>query len=130
MALLPSTGGRAGLLSTDVLDLHVTEHGTNARVVTVGGEIDALTAPELGVLLTAQLAAAPLVVVDLERVRFLGSAGLSVLFAANERATRENRYLWLVFPHRGMVNRALEVTGLYEQFNVAETVAAALINSL
>ncbi|MBV8992317.1 MAG: STAS domain-containing protein [Pseudonocardiales bacterium] len=79
MALLPSTQGRAGPLSTDVLDLHVTEHGTDARVVTVRGEIDALTAPELGGLLTAQLAAAPLVVVDLERVRFLGSAGLSVL---------------------------------------------------
>jgi anti-sigma B factor antagonist len=93
MAPLPSTQGRAGPLSTSVLDLHVTEHGTDARVVTVGGEIDALTAPELGVLLTAQLAAAPLVVVDLERVRFLGSAGLSVLFAANERATRESRYL-------------------------------------
>jgi hypothetical protein len=55
---------------------------------------------------------------------------LSVLFAANELAIRENRDLWLVFPHRGMVNRALEVTGLGERFNVAETVAAALINSL
>jgi hypothetical protein len=53
-----------------------------------------------------------------------------VLFAANELATRENRYLWLVFPHRGMINQALEVTGLSEQFNVAETVVAALINSL
>jgi anti-sigma B factor antagonist len=115
-------------LSSDVLNLQVTEHGTDARVVTVGGEIDALTAPELDALLTAQLAAASLVV-DLERVRFLGSAGLSVLFAANELATRENRYLWLVFPQRGMVNRALEVTDLGERFNVAETVSAALINS-
>lgn len=130
MALLPSMLGRAGPASCDILDLQVTEHGTDARVVTVGGEIDALTAPELGALLTAQLAAAPLVVVDLERVRFLGSAGLSVLFAANEFATRENRSLWLVFPHRGMVNRALEVTGLREQYNTAETVAAALMNSL
>lgn len=130
MALLPSTLGRVGPLSSDALELQVTEHGTDARVVTVGGEIDALTAPELGALLTAQLAAASLVVVDLERVRFLGSAGLSVLFAANELATRENCCLWLVFHHRGMVNRALEVTGLREQYNVAETVSAALINSL
>ena len=130
MALLPSPLGRTGLLSSDVLDLQVTEHGTDARVVTVGGEIDALTAPDLGALLTAQLAAASLVVVDLERVRFLGSAGLSVLFAANELATRENRYLWLVLSHRGTVNRALEVTGLREQYNIAETVSAALINSL
>lgn len=129
MAQLPSTLGRAGPLSSDVLDLQVTEHGPHVRVVTVGGEIDALTAPELGALLTAQLAAASLVV-DLERVRFLGSAGLSVLLAANELATRENRYLWLVVPRRGMANRALEATGLDERFNVAETVAAALINSL
>ena len=130
MTLLPSTRGSAGPLSSDVLDLQVTEHGPHARVVTVGGEIDALTAPELGALLTAQLAAALLVVVDLERVRFLGSAGLSVLVAANELASQENRCLWLVFPRQGMVNQALEVTDLSERFNVAETVSAALVNSL
>ena len=130
MAQLSSTLGRAGPWSSEVLDVQVTEHGPHVRVVTVGGEIDALTAPELGVLLSAQLAAASLVVVDLERVWFLGSAGLSVLFVANELATRENCYLWLAFPRRGMANRALEVTGLGERFNVAETVAAALINSL
>ena len=130
MAQLPGTLGRTGPLSSDVLDLQVSEHGPHARVVSVGGEIDALTAPELGALLATQLAAASLVVVDLERVRFLGSAGLSVLFAANELAIRENRSLWLVLPRRGMVNRTLEVTGLSEQFNIAETVVAALINSL
>jgi anti-sigma B factor antagonist len=129
MAQLPSTLGRAGPLPPDVLDLQVTDHGPHVRVVTVEGEIDALTAPELGALLTAQLATASLVVVDLERVRFLGSAGLSVLLAANELATRENRYLWLAFPRRGMANRALEETGLSERFNIAETVTAALINS-
>ena len=130
MAQLPSTMGRAGPLSSDILDLQVTEHGPHARVVTVAGEIDALTAPKLGAVLTAQLAATEVLVIDLARVRFLGSAGLSVLFAANELATRQDRCLWLVFPYQGMVNRALEVTGLSEQFNLAETVAAALINSL
>jgi anti-sigma B factor antagonist len=130
MAPLPSALGSAGPLSCDLLDLQVTEHGPHARVVTVTGEIDALTAPKLGALLTAQLAATSVLVIDLARVRFLGSAGLSVLFAANELAIRENRYLWLVFPHRGMVNRALEATDLSAQFNIAETVVAALINSL
>jgi anti-anti-sigma factor len=110
--------------------MRVTEHGPHARVVTVGGEIDALTAPKLGALLTAHLAATSVLVIDLARVRFLGSAGLSVLFAANELASTGNQSLWLVFPRRGMVNRALEVIGLSEQFNVAETVVAALINSL
>jgi len=130
MALIPSTLGSAGPLSSDLLDLQVTEHGPHARVVTVTGEIDALTAPKLGAMLTAQLAATSVLVIDLARVRFLGSAGLSVLFAANELATWENRHLWLVFHYQGMVNRALEVTGLSEQFNIAETVVGALINSL
>jgi len=130
MALIPSTLGSAGPLSSDLLDLQVTEHGPHARVVTVTGEIDALTAPKLGTTLTAQLAATSVLVIDLAKVRFLGSAGLSVLFAANELAIRENRHLWLVFHYRGIVSRALEVTDLSEQFNIAETVVGALINSL
>ncbi|HEY6425085.1 MAG TPA: hypothetical protein VIY28_17955 [Pseudonocardiaceae bacterium] len=36
----------------DILGLQVTEHGSDARVVTVVGEIDALTAPELATFLT------------------------------------------------------------------------------
>ena len=63
-----------------MVDLQVTEHGPDARVVTVTGEVDALTAPELAAFLTAQLAVAQLVVVNLDGVRFLDSAGLSVLF--------------------------------------------------
>src|SRR5436309_7076299 len=47
MAIVPSTLGSAGLLSSEVLELRVTEHGPHARVVTVAGEIDALTAPQL-----------------------------------------------------------------------------------
>jgi hypothetical protein len=44
MALLPSTLGRAGPLSTTIVNLEVVEHGC---VVSVGGEIDTLTAPQL-----------------------------------------------------------------------------------
>ena len=128
MALLPSTQGRAGPLFTDVLDLHVTEHGTDARVVTVGGEIDTLTAPELAVFVIAQLVAVPLVVLDLDGVQFLGSAGLSVLVKANKLAAQQGRRLRLVC-HSGMVNRALDVTGLRDQFTFADTVSAALQDS-
>ena len=51
-------------------------------MVTVSGEIDTLTAPTLARCLTEQLSAAGVVVVDLDGVEFLGSAGLSVLFEA------------------------------------------------
>jgi anti-sigma B factor antagonist len=128
MALLPGTSGMAGPLCSDMLDLQVAEHGSDARVVTVGGEIDTLTAPELAVFLIAQLVAVPLVVLDLDGVQFLGSAGLSVLVKANELAAREGRHLRLVC-HSGMINRALDVTGLREQFAFADTVSGALQNS-
>ena len=47
MALVAGTLSRAGPLSSDILNLQVTEHGPDARVVTVVGEINAVTAPEL-----------------------------------------------------------------------------------
>ena len=128
MALLPSALGRAGPLCSDILDLQVAEHGVDARVVTVGGEIDALTAPELDAVVTAEVAAAPLVVVDLDGVQFLGSVGLSVLVKANERAAREGRHLRLVC-HSRMVNRALDATGLRDQFSFADTVSQAVNKS-
>jgi anti-anti-sigma factor len=96
MALLPGTLSRAGPLSSDILDLQVVEHGADARVVTAVGEIDALTAPELAAFLIAQLVVAQVVVVNLDGVRFLSSAGLRALFEANEFATREDRDLRLV----------------------------------
>jgi anti-sigma B factor antagonist len=97
-------------------------------VVTAGGEIDALTAPELAACLAEQLVAVSLVVLDLDGVQFIGSAGLSVLFEANERATRAGRHLRLVC-HSRVVNRALDATELRKQFAFADTVPAALTYS-
>ncbi|MGH3787980.1 MAG: anti-sigma factor antagonist [Pseudonocardiaceae bacterium] len=109
----------------DILDLQVVEHGTDARVVTVVGEIDALTAPELGSVLTAQLTAAQIVVVNLDGVQFLASAGLFVLLEARELATREDRALRLVYNSQ-TTNLALEVAGLQEYFTIADSVPDAL----
>jgi anti-sigma B factor antagonist len=112
-------------LSSDLLSLEVAEHGPDARVVTVVGEIDALTAPELATFLTAQVVAAQAVVVNLDGVRFMGSAGLSVLFEASELARREDRDLRLVCNSQ-TANWALEATGLRKQFTFADSVADAL----
>lgn len=107
------------------MGLQVAEHGSDARVVTVVGEVDALTGPQLTDFLATQLAAARLVVVDLDGVQFLGSAGLSALFETNELAIREGRVLRLVCNSR-IANRALEATELKEHFSFAGTVADAL----
>lgn len=49
---------------SDIMGLQANEHGPDARVVTVVGEVDTLTAPELATFLTAQLVAAQVVVVE------------------------------------------------------------------
>ncbi|HZS22789.1 MAG TPA: STAS domain-containing protein [Pseudonocardiaceae bacterium] len=121
MALLAGTLGRAGPLSSDILDLQVTEHGPDARVVTVVGEIDALTAPELAALVITQLTIAPVVVVNLDGVRFLSSAGLRALFEAHEFALREDRDLRLVC-HSQTANWAFEATGLRRYFTFTDDV--------
>ena len=125
MGLLPGTLSMAGPLSSDLLSMEVAEHGPDARVVTVLGEIDALTAPELATFLTAQLVVAQVVVVNLDGVGFLGSAGLSVLFEANELAIREDRFLRLVC-HSQTAKWALEITGLREYLTFADNVPEAL----
>lgn len=109
----------------DTMDLQVVEHGPDTRVVTVAGEVDALNAPELAASLTEQLVVAQLVVVDLDGVRLLASAGMSVLFEAGELATSEDRELRLVC-HSRTVNLALEITGLRERLPFADSVPDAL----
>ena len=111
--------------SPDMLDLQVAEYGPDARVVTVVGEIDAFTAPELAAFLTAQLAVAQVVVVDLDGVEFMASVGLSALFEANELATREGRALRLVYDSQ-TPNLALEAPGLREYFTIDNNVQDAL----
>lgn len=109
----------------DGLGLRATQHGDEARVVTVTGDIDTVTAPRLASVLTLSAA---LMVVDLDGVEFISSAGLSVLFEANEQAVGEHRRLRLVC-HSRIVNRALDVTELRAQFSFADTVPDALRDS-
>lgn len=115
MALLPGTLSRAGPLSSVTLDLQVTQHDPAVCVITVVGEIDELTAPELAAFVTTQLIETPVVVVNLDGVRFLSSAGLRALLEANEFAAREDRALCLV-GNSQTVNWALDAPGLREHF--------------
>lgn len=109
---------------SSIMGLRVSEHGPDARVVTVVGELDTVTAPELAAVLSDQLTAVRLVV-DLDGVQFVSSAGLTVLFEAHELATRKDRVLRLVC-QSPIVHRALAVTGLDQHFSFADTVSQAL----
>jgi anti-sigma B factor antagonist len=110
-------------VSSDIpadLALRVTKHGSDARVVTVVGQIDAPGGLELANFLIAQLQAARVVIVDLDGVQLIGSAGLSALFEANELAAQQGRALPLVC-HSGVANWALEGSGLWEYFTFADS---------
>lgn len=109
----------------EVVRFDVVEHGPDARVVHVVGEIDTLTAPVLRGRLTEQVRAVELVVVDLTEVTFLGSAGLAVLVAAKDEADNAAHRLRIV-PGSRIVSRALEATGLLALFDTADAVADAL----
>jgi anti-sigma B factor antagonist len=109
----------------DIVGLKVAEHGPDTRIVTVTGEVDALTAPELAACLTTQLAVARLVVVDLDGVQFLASAGLRALFEVNELATQQDRRLKLVC-NSSTVNLVVDTAGLQDRFFFADSVADAL----
>jgi anti-sigma B factor antagonist len=112
-----------------LVGLQVSDHGPDARVVTVTGEVDALTAPTLGACLSAQLAVAKVIVVDLNGLKFLSSAGLRVLFEVNELAIERDCSLWFVC-NCPVANVALETTGLPQYLSFADDVASALGDGL
>ncbi len=99
-----------------------------AHVVEVAGEIDAGTAPELRRELASEAVdttVAELVVVDLSEVRFIDSAGLTIL-AGLQRRSRERGVTVKVVTRQYAVKRALNITGLDELIPVVADLAEAL----
>ncbi|MCT2583429.1 STAS domain-containing protein [Actinophytocola gossypii] len=79
------------------------------EVVTVAGEVDLRTAPELARALRADQQ--PLTVVDLTRVTFMSAAGLGILVQAAEQANERGRRLGLV-AHDRVALRMLRMSGV------------------
>ena len=94
-------------------------------VVSVTGEIDVATAPELREHLQRQVAAgASTVVVDLLDVSFLDSTALGVLVGVLKRCREAGGDLRLVIAQPRIL-KVFEITGLTSVFTISETVAAA-----
>lgn len=104
-------------LEGDLVTLAVSTSGSAARV-SVSGEIDSSTAPQLRERLDEVLdSGVAEVVVDLGGVTFLDSAGLCVLAAAHRRAAGGDVRLRVLASHRAVI-RPLEITGLYDLLHV------------
>jgi anti-sigma B factor antagonist len=108
-------------IETDRVDVQLL---TSARgcCVTVHGEVDSTTAPGLrDCLLEALSRPAPgPVEVDLSRVTFLDSAGLSALATAHRAAVTAGRELRIRCGTARAVVRPLQITGLWDVFTVVQ----------
>jgi anti-sigma B factor antagonist len=106
-------GERDETLPAGVVEVRVEDITGESLVVRVAGEIDIATAPALGVALTRACARADgqRLVVDLNAVEFLGSAGLRVLVETLKLGRRCGVPFALSRPHR-QARRAIQIAGL------------------
>ena len=89
-------------------------------MLTVAGELDLRTSPELEERLSRAFdAGAELVILDLRGVEFMDSTGLRVLLTAHQRAHESGRRFALV---RGadQVERVLTLTGVREMLTIVD----------
>ena len=99
------------------IDVQV-EVGTGATVLTVTGEVDLRTAPELRSHIEHVLdEGTSRLIVDLGAVDFLDSTGLSVLVGAHKRLARSGGRL-IVANAPEIVTRVLSITGLDRVFEL------------
>ena len=91
-------------------------------VVTVRGDVDALTAPRLRDLLLDVLSRPRTADVDLDlrEVTFLDSAGLTALVSAHQAAQRSGRLLRITSGTARAVVRPLQITGLTTVLDIVD----------
>ena len=105
----------------DLVSIDVTGSTATGVLLTVRGEVDSSTAPQLReVLDTAFADGVPTLSIDLDAVTFLDSAGLCVLAAAHRRAIEDSVVLRVVASGRAVV-RPLQITGLYDLLAVEQS---------
>ncbi|HEX8065743.1 MAG TPA: STAS domain-containing protein [Thermoleophilaceae bacterium] len=102
------------------LDVTTHERPDGGAQLELAGELDLASASKLDEELRRVEAGRPsLVVVDLQRLRFMDSSGLRVLLSADSRARDEGRRLVLV---RGdqRVQKVLTITRLDERLEIVD----------
>lgn len=103
----------------------ITENWTGRTVViSVSGVVDMLTSPQLEASIAAALAERPsAVIVDLTDVDFLASAGMGVLVAARDRASRTAGFA--VVANGPATSRPLRLVGLADVIGMYPTLDEA-----
>ncbi|MDA0169527.1 STAS domain-containing protein [Solirubrobacter taibaiensis] len=95
---------------------HWRAEGALAASVTVSGDVDLATAPQLERALHDACALAPLVLLDLSAVSFMDSSGLHVLVAAATRRRRSGTRV-VMLGASPQIEALLVLTGTYSVFD-------------
>jgi anti-anti-sigma factor len=106
--------GRATAVDDRLMSVAAVPGSAHGRVtVEVDGEVDSYTAPLLEACLNTQTGRPGLrtLVVDLERVRFLGATGAAVLARAHARCARQGARLVVRRPQGGIVPAPTPASG-------------------
>jgi anti-anti-sigma factor len=103
-------------------DFAISEEDRHGRTyVSLRGELDLATAPELEQLVNERVDAGREVVVDLRGLDFMDSSGIRVLVAAHARAGRTGTRLIVVRPApKSAVAKIVEVSGLDGELNLVD----------
>ena len=99
-------------------------------VVEVRGDLDAMTAPGFEAWVVDRFAGRTDVVLDLDGVAFLASAGIAALMGLQQEAGRRGVRLHLTGRDNHAVSRPVQVTGLAARLDLqadASTVVATLV---
>jgi len=107
------------------MTIHSQEHDDTV-VVSINGELDMATAPDLHEHLRTLLEPGGRhLVLDLTETSFCDSTGLSIFIYAKDRCEDAGTRIRLAAPQRG-VQRILEVSGLVEVLPSSPTVTEAI----
>jgi len=103
-------------------DFSISAEDRDGRVhISLGGELDIATAPELERLVNERIDAGQEVVVDLRGLEFMDSSGIRVLVAAHARAGRAGTRVFVVRPApNSAVAKIVEVSGLDGELNLLD----------
>jgi anti-anti-sigma factor len=112
--------------SADPAAFEVGKHQVDQAVVlTVSGEVDMLSAPQLAEALRTALAPTPAaLIVDLSKVDFLASAGMTVLVTAQAEVNPPTRFA--VVANGPATSRPIKLMGLDNVLPLYSTLDSAL----
>jgi len=103
------------------LSVEVRDEDQAVVVIGVSGELDLASSPALeNELERGAASAAAMVIVDLRRLEFMDSTGLSVIVRAHQRAT-ENGQRFGVVKGPQQVQRLLSLTGVAERLTLVDS---------